>query len=232
MLCLCIREPLHVRRPAGKGQAGDFLRHRAQRRKCERGVDRPAHPRQINRQILKACAWMPCRRDVNREKDGRVHARRIRPSFDDHRRAGDGVYAKVSFSASLALHFSSTIPKHLYRQEVRIHSGSISQQRGLSPAGYRGPEISLTRLITQSRCWPVSGTEHPRARAIASKAVSAGIPLKANTVTAITVERPIPWRQWMTRFLPSSIKPFNLRAKSNISRPDVGTPRSTMGSER
>jgi hypothetical protein len=112
MLCLCIREPLHVRGPAGKGQAGDFLHHRAQRRKCERGVDRPARPCQINRQILKACAWTPYRRDVNKEKEWRVHARRIWPSFDDHRRAGDGVYANASFSASLALHFSSTIPKH------------------------------------------------------------------------------------------------------------------------
>ena len=53
MLCLCIREPLHVRGPAGKGQAGDFLHHRAQRRKCERGVDRPAHPRQIKQRVIR-----------------------------------------------------------------------------------------------------------------------------------------------------------------------------------
>src|SRR5262249_48667532 len=96
-------------------------------------------------------------------------------------------YSSGEFRGSEALLVKA---ENLYRQEVRIHSGSISQQRGLSPAGYRSPEISLTRLITQSRCWPVSGTEHPRARAITSKAVSAGIPLKANTVTAITVVHP------------------------------------------
>jgi hypothetical protein len=140
MLCLCIREPLHVRGPAGKGQAGDFLHHRAQRQKCERGVDRPAHPRQINRQILKAREWMPYRRDVNREKEGRVHARRIRPSFDDHRRARDGVYAKASFSASLALHFSSTIPKH------RLHRFLHQQDDTQKTRGDQTSDLPLSRM--------------------------------------------------------------------------------------
>ena len=141
MLCLCIREPLHVRGPVGKGQAGDFLRHRAQRRKCERGVDRPAHPRQINRQILKARARMPYRRDINREKEGRVHARRIRLSFDDHRRTGDGVYAKASFSASLALHFSSTIPKHLLLLEENLRS--LARKRRPRTASLKNPAGEL-----------------------------------------------------------------------------------------
>jgi hypothetical protein len=145
MLCLCIREPLHVRGPAGKGQAGDFLHHRAQRRKCERGVDRPARPCQINRQILKACAWTPYRRDVNREKEWRVHARRIWPSFDDHRRAGDGVYANASFSASLALHFSSTIPKHL-----TAWSRAVSGSGKFSIAGLSFPTRVLFTLMAAS----------------------------------------------------------------------------------
>jgi hypothetical protein len=139
--------------------------------KCERGVDRPAHPRQINRQILKARAWMPYRRDVNREKEGRVHARRIRPSFDDHRRAGDGVYAKASFSASLALHFSSTIPKHLScsspQRVTRRPDRSRPHSEGTPVMSCQSPSLPTARrslraavLTGPSSCgWEMHGNE-------------------------------------------------------------------------
>jgi len=68
--------------------------------------------RQVDGQILEACAWMPYDGDLNWEKKGRVHARRIQPTPGRNVGLPSEVYAKAPFSATSILHFSSTISAH------------------------------------------------------------------------------------------------------------------------
>jgi uncharacterized membrane protein YebE (DUF533 family) len=78
--------------------------------------------RQVDGQILEARARMPYDGDLNWEKQGCVHARRIQPTSGRNEGLPREVYAKGAFSVSLALHFSSTILFLASRQTINMRA--------------------------------------------------------------------------------------------------------------
>ncbi len=94
--------------------------------------------------------------------------------------------------------------------------------------GPSSPELLAGSRAIHCRCWSVSGTGPPRARARRSHAWSGSMPSNRSRAAASSEARPIPNRQWVTTCWPRRSRSVTARRTGRTLRRS-GTPRSAMG---